>query len=251
MIRDDRLDQNYRTHDVELGADVTRPLLGGGLKLIGLVTRRHRINVDTSFNRVQSQVTGGFVQLLDEHRSETLARLVWSRPDLLGWSVETGLEGGDQPARLQCRPLLGRAGRRAHPDRPAGRPGAASSNIAAKPSSMPGARWRRNLRMDLGLTYETSRLAVRGDTRADRSLRFLKPKAAFDWRPGGGWHAQLSIARTVAQLDFGDFISGAELANNRVNGGNPDLLPQRAWEVLATLEHPLLARRRRQAGARL
>src|SRR6185369_13968701 len=96
------------------------------------------------------------------------------------------------------------------------------------------------LRMDLGLVYETSRLRVRGGAIADRSLSFLKPRAAFDWRPHGGWHAQLSIARTVAQLDFGDFISGAELANSRVNGGNPNLVPQRAWEALGTIEHPIL-----------
>jgi outer membrane receptor protein involved in Fe transport len=94
--------------------------------------------------------------------------------------------------------------------------------------------------MDLGLTYEASRLTVRGDADAERTLRFLKPKAAFDWRPPGGWHAQLSIARTVAQLNFEDFISSAELASDRVNGGNADLVPQRAWELLATLEHPIL-----------
>jgi hypothetical protein len=94
--------------------------------------------------------------------------------------------------------------------------------------------------MDLGLVYEMSRLTVRGDTEAERTLRFLKPRAAFDWRPGNGWHATLSISRTVAQLNFEDFISAADLASDRVNGGNPDLVPQRAWEVLAMVEHPIL-----------
>ena len=94
--------------------------------------------------------------------------------------------------------------------------------------------------MDLGLTFEASRLTVSGDAEAERVLKFLKPKASFDWRPKGGWHAQLSIARTVAQLNFEDFISTAELTNDRVNGGNADLLPQRAWEILATLEQPIL-----------
>jgi hypothetical protein len=71
-------------------------------------------------------------------------------------------------------------------------------------------------------------------------LKFLKPKASLDYRDKSGWHAQLSVARTVAQLNFDDFISSAELTNDRVNGGNADLLPQRAWEVLATLEQPIL-----------
>jgi hypothetical protein len=93
--------------------------------------------------------------------------------------------------------------------------------------------------MDLGLTYEASRLTVRGDVDAGRTLRFMKPRATFDWRKGA-WHAQLSLQRTVAQLNFEDFIAGAELANERVNGGNSDLVPQRAWELLFTADRTVL-----------
>ena len=89
------------------------------------------------------------------------------------------------------------------------------------------------------MDIELSRLTVRGDSTAERSLRFLKPSMTFDWKPGGSWHSQLTVRRTVAQLDFFDFISSAELSNDRVNGGNANLLPQRAWEVRATLDHPL------------
>lgn len=48
------------------------------------------------------------------------------------------------------------------------------------------------------------------------------------------------MRRTVAQLQFEDFISSAELTNDRVNGGNAELLPQRAWEALLTAEQPML-----------
>ena len=48
----------------------------------------------------------------------------------------------------------------------------------------------------------------------------------LDWRPGDGWHAQFSLRRTVAQLDFYDFISSAEFSSDRINGGNANLLPQ-------------------------
>ena len=238
-VRDDRLDQNYRTHDLELGGDVTRPLAGGGIRLIGLVTRRQRHFGDTSFTRVQSQVTGGFVQSLEERRGETLLRLLWTRPNLGGWSVEAGAEGAlntlDSDVNLSA---VGAGGALTRIDLPVDQ--AQVTEYRGEAFVNLGRALSPALRMDLGLVYESSRLAVRGDTRADRALSFLKPRAAFDWRPGGGWHAQLSVARTVAQLDFGDFISGAELANSRVNGGNPDLLPQRAWELLATLEHPIL-----------
>ena len=97
-----------------------------------------------------------------------------------------------------------------------------------------------SLRLDGGINYEVSSLSVRGDAQADRSLRFLKPNVAIDWKPVGDWHARLSIKRTVAQLNFYDFISFAELSNDRVTGGNAELLPQRTWEVRATIDRPIL-----------
>ncbi|NJS15814.1 MAG: TonB-dependent receptor [Sphingopyxis sp.] len=106
-----------------------------------------------------------------------------------------------------------------------------------------------NLRLDLGLTYEQSRLTVSGDADAERTLRFLKPKISADWRPGDNWRIQASLTRTVAQLDFNDFVGAAELANERVDGGNPDLLPQRTWEARLSVERPVLGDGRIQLEA--
>jgi hypothetical protein len=238
-VRNDRLVEDYNNRDIELGGDVTRPLLGGGIKLIGLATRRHRHNIDTSLNRVQSRVIGGFAQDLDNQRDETVLRLVWNRSSLGGWSVEAGAEGVlnqlDSEVNLS---LIDAAGARTRIDLPVDQ--AVVKEYRGEAFVTAGRQLSPAFRMDFGLTYEASRLTVSGDAKAERVLRFLKPKASFDWRPSGGWHAQLSIARTVAQLQFEDFISSAELTNNRVNGGNADLLPQRAWELLATLEHPIL-----------
>jgi len=70
-------------------------------------------------------------------------------------------------------------------------------------------------------------------------LKFLKPNLTLDWKPGGDWHTQLSVRRTVAQLNFYDFISFGDLSAQRVTGSNANLEPQRAWELRATAEHPL------------
>ena len=40
--RDDSLEQHFRRPFVELGGDITRPLAGGAIKLVGLATRRKR-----------------------------------------------------------------------------------------------------------------------------------------------------------------------------------------------------------------
>jgi hypothetical protein len=95
--------------------------------------------------------------------------------------------------------------------------------------------------MDAALNYEMSKLKVRGDALADRSLKFLKPSLTLDWQPGGGWHTQAILRRTVAQLDFYDFVSSAELSVGRVNGGNANLQPQRTWEGRLLVEHPILS----------
>jgi outer membrane receptor protein involved in Fe transport len=96
------------------------------------------------------------------------------------------------------------------------------------------------LRIDGGVAYEFSRLTVTGDAQARRSLAFWKPQLSIDWRPKGGWHARAALRRTVAQLNFYDFISVAQLSDNRVQGGNAQLLPQQSWEARATLEKTLL-----------
>jgi hypothetical protein len=238
-VRDDRLTQDYDSRNYELGGDVTRPLLGGGLKLIGLATRRHRHNVDTSLNRVSGAVIGGAIQDLDNQRDETVARLVWNRSNLGGWSVETGVEGVinklDSDVNIY---RIDAAGGQTRIDLPVDQ--AVVKEYRGEAFVNAGKALSKTLRMDLGLTYEASRLTVSGDAEAERVLRFFKPKASLDYRDKSGWHAQLSVARTVAQLNFEDFISTAELTNDRVNGGNADLVPQRAWEILATLEQPIL-----------
>jgi hypothetical protein len=238
-IRDDRLTQNYDRRNYELGGDVTRPLRGGGIKLIGLATRRQRRDVDTSLNRIQGDVIGGFIQDIDNLRDERVLRLVWNRSDLGGWSVETGVEGVlnklDSDVNFY---RLDAGGGQTRIDLPVDQ--AVVKEYRGEAFVNAGRALSKTLRLDLGLTYETSRLTVSGDAEAERSLRFFKPKASLDYRDESGWHAQLSIARTVAQLNFDDFISTAELTNDRVNGGNADLVPQRAWEILATLEQPIL-----------
>jgi hypothetical protein len=238
-VRDDRLSEDYNRRDFEIGGDVTRPFLGGGLKLIGLATRRHRHNVDSAFNRIKSQVIGGSIQDLSDNRQETVGRIVWNKGNLAGWSVETGAEGVLNKLDTDNNVfLIDSAGTRTRFDLPVDQ--AVVKEYRGEAFVNAGRPLSPTLRMDLGLTWEASRLTVSGDAKAERVLKFLKPKASFDWRPKGGWHAQLSIARTVAQLQFEDFISTAELTNDRVNGGNADLVPQRAWEILGTLEHPIL-----------
>jgi len=235
IVRDDQLTQRYDRDEYELGGDITRPLAKGAIKLIGLATRRDRRLGDVSL----LGALGGFTQDVADRRDEAVTRLVWNRPDLLGWTFEMGAEAV-RNSLISDVDLFGidPAGTPAQIDLPVDQ--ATVTEYRGETFVNAGRALTPRLRLDIGLTVETSRLTVTGDAQAERALTFPKPKATLDWRIDETWRAQLSLQRTVAQLQFEDFISLAELANERINGGNAELLPQRAWEVLATVQRPIL-----------
>lgn len=240
--REDALISRSDLTEYELGGDVTRPLAGGGIKLIGLATRRRRDNDDLSLvDLFASNGPGptGFSQTLNDRESETLARLVWNRSGWNGWNVEAGAEGVINELRSRVNLFdLAAGGARTRIDLPVD--DATVREMRGEAFVNVGRALSPTLRVDGGLTVEASRLTVSGDVDAKRTLSFLKPKLVLDWRFAPGWRAQLSAQRTVNQLQFTDFISVAELGNDRVNGGNAQLVPQRSWELLGTLEHPIL-----------
>ncbi|WP_205481757.1 outer membrane beta-barrel protein [Sphingomonas arenae] len=239
--RDDRLTQDYDTRVIEFGGDVTRPLAGGALKFVGLLNRRKRDAIETYFFRSDGgeDLLGGFRQSDFSKRGETIGRLSWSRPKVLGFSFEAGGELAYNTLDSDVRLFeFDEDGSEVRIDLPIDQ--ATVKELRGELFVNAGRQISKTFRVDLGLNYEVSRLKVRGDATADRSLRFLKPSLTLDWKPSGGWHGQVSIRRTVAQLDFYDFISLAELSSDRVNGGNANLQPQRAWEVRGVVEHPLL-----------
>ena len=108
------------------------------------------------------------------------------------------------------------------------------------------------LRIDGGVNYEFSNLKVRGDATADRTLKFLKPNFTSTGSRAAAGTPRLSIRRTVAQLDFYDFMSAANLSTNQVSGGNENLQPQRSLGIPADRRPSVVRRRLVQArsGAR-
>jgi hypothetical protein len=239
--RDDDLLQDFDNPVFELGGDVTKPFAGGAIKLVGLATRRKRDYLERYRFRSGGgeTVLGGFEQLQDARRNETILRLNWTRSNLAGLSFEAGTEGAlntldHQVELFEILP----GGELERIDLPLD-----DATVRERRGELyvrAGKQLSPAIRIDGGINYEFSTLKVRGDTEADRSLKFLKPNITLDWKAGGGWRGQVSVRRTVAQLDFYDFISSAELSADRVNAGNADLVPQRSWEFRATFEKPIL-----------
>ena len=239
--RDDFLIEDYKTPVIELGGDISRPVGAGAVKVVGLTTRRKRDNFDANYNRGLggSPVFGGFEQNEKSTLQETIGRVSYSQPKLFGFSFEGGVEVAYNKLDDNLQLFeLGKSGTKKQVDLPIDN--ATVSELRGEGYLNAGRALSSTVRLDLGLRYEASTLKVRGDATADRTLKFLKPSITLDWRPGGGWHTQASLRRTVAQLNFYDFISSADLAAERVNGGNADLQPQRAWEARLLAEKPIL-----------
>ena len=240
--RDDDLVQDFKNPNNEIGGDITRPLAGGAIKLVGLANRRQRDWLERYRFRTEGgdQVLGGFEQLQDAQRNESILRLTWSRSNLAGFSVETGTEFALNTLdhQVQLFEFLA-GGTPVQIDLPVDE--ADVKEKRAEPFINIGRQLSSSIRLDGGLTYEYSKIRVRGDVNLDRApLKFWKPSLTLDWKGGNGWHGQLSAKRVVAQLDFYDFISSAELSADRINAGNPDLVPQQTWEFRGMVEHPLL-----------
>ena len=242
-VHDDRLVEDYPTKTFELGGDVTRPLLGGAIKFVGLATRQNRRTLDEydSGNLGHTEVLGGSQQLSKSQRNETLGRLTWTKSNVLGFQFEAGGEAAWNTLQYHLDLFdFDQNGDKTRIDLPIDN---------ALVTELRGEVWinasrslSKTVRIDLGLNYEMSHLKVSGDATADRKLQFPKPSITLDWQPGGGWHSQLILRRTVAQLDFYDFISVADLASNQINGGNANLQPQRSWEGRFSIEHPLFGK---------
>jgi hypothetical protein len=92
---------------------------------------------------------------------------------------------------------------------------------------------------DSRLAAESSRLDFTGDTNQSVSLTYVKPRVQVT-RKLGAHQLQARVFRDVGQLDFTDFVSAAEVSDDVINGGNPDLKPQTAWaaEIDADLRFP-------------
>jgi hypothetical protein len=242
--RDDSLIQDNDEPIFEIGGDITRPLAGGAIKLVGLATREEKDNFAANLRRSGllrdgAQVVGGFEQTQRASIGETIGRLSWSHQDLAGFSFEAGGEAVLNTLESDVELFaISANGGRTRIDLPID--SATVRETRGEAFVNAGRSFGSALRIDGGLNFEYSRLKVRGGAVADRTLRFVKPSLTIDWRPGGGWHTQFSVKRTVAQLDFDEFISAAELANDRVNAGNENLAPQRAWEFRATVDRPIL-----------
>ncbi|HYD28174.1 TonB-dependent receptor plug domain-containing protein [Brevundimonas sp.] len=91
------------------------------------------------------------------------------------------------------------------------------------------ATWRPNpkLTLEAGLRVEVSEISQSGDSDLSKSFVYPKPRVQLTWTPWAGHQFRFRAERQVGQLNFGDFVASADIDIGQVEGGNPDLEPDK------------------------
>lgn len=233
---DNDWDNRRRTHGFkyDVGGDISVPLGGGRLKLIGLRRYEHApatYDQRTDFDSGAPSVGTRYGQ--DSKVGETIGRLEYrwkgGRND---WTLS--IERADNRlAQISTLASLQPDGSYADIPFPQG-----SGTVVEKRYEAIAALSRPlSSKLDLQLAggAEYSELADLGSTEPAR--RFFRPKgsAALAWRPTAGWDASLKFERKVGQINFYDFLANQDITNDRENDANPNLVPPQSWELTGEL----------------
>lgn len=100
------------------------------------------------------------------------------------------------------------------------------------------ATWRPSptLTVEGGMRVEVSEISQSGDSDLTKSFVYPKPRIQATWTPWTGHQFRFRAEREVGQLDFGDFIASADIDIGQVEGGNPDLEPEKSTVIEAIYE---------------
>jgi len=168
---------------------------------------------------------------LDRKTYETVGRVQFNIAPAAGMRLEAGAEGAYN--RLDSQTALSVNGR------PLALPAGDVLVEELRGEAILRGTWQVSSRLTLeaGARHEVSRVTSAGDVVLEKSLSYLKPRAAVTWTPNAETQVRLRLEREVGQLNFDDFVASPNVASTGVVvAGNPDLTPQQAWVYEATVE---------------
>jgi len=225
-IESEFLQNNTNEHQrsFEIGANYDRALGPWDLSLVGLVNRRHYVykEADADVNFLNPPAGFDLNIRQQRHSGETIFRGSLARD----FGAQHRLEFGVENAFNTLDAKFAIAGQAPPPD--------ANVNVEEhRAEAFISYTWRPNTHWSLEsrVAEEVSRLEFTGDTNQSVDLRFLKPSIQLSRSFDNGNQLRLRAYRDVGQLDFDDFVSRVSTADNLINGGNPDLVPETAYRL--------------------
>jgi hypothetical protein len=227
-IDSERAPYDESTRSAELGINWQRPVGDWDMELVGLATRSKYASAVTSTHLdVAGAQDSATTQHVDQDSGESIVRGTFRRNfgtarletggeiaiNTLDGSSDLNVDVGEGPTPVNVP----------------------NANLSVQENRAEGfvsyaTPLDENWSFDARLAAETSRLQFSGDTQQSVSLTYIKPRVQFT-RRFGPHQLQFRVYRDVGQLDFTDFVTTSQLADNVVKGGNPDLRPQTAGSI--------------------
>jgi hypothetical protein len=209
----------------EFGLNFDRDFGAWSLALIGLANHgAYESEEDGAFLDGLGAPDAAYVQDVEHDTTENIARATLAGPLAPAHRIEFGGEVAfnslEQRLNFESTPI------------PAGPiPNANVLVEEERAEVFASHNWRpaQNWSLETRAAWETSTLTFTGDTNQTVDLSFWKPSIQLSHAFGGNDQVRLRLYRDVGQLDFGDFVSAAAVADSLLAGGNPDLVPQTAW----------------------
>jgi hypothetical protein len=214
------------TRSGEAGVTYQRPVAEWDMTLTALATRkRYESDVVSTHFEGEDVQDSQFTQAVRQRSGETIGRATFARELRVG-----RLEAGAEVAVNTLDGEMDLTADEGNGPVPVPVPNSNLSVEENRGEAFVSHVWQINplWSLDSRLAAEASRLSFTGDTEQSVSLTYVKPRVQLT-RKFGRHQLQMRAFRDVGQLDFTDFVSTARLADDVINGGNPDLRPQTAW----------------------
>ena len=235
----DTFERDYRNREAaEFGVDHEVPFASGRFTTVALFN----IETEDKDREVRNLAVPGSPLLTLEERAdlktESILRGTYDRPLAPGQGLKLGIEAAFnvQDTVLDLFTVVRGIPTRVPIFNNDTRIEESRGELFAAHRWEPSAKWQ----VESGLTLELSDLEQTGrDVNSSRSLQYLKPTLEVFYKPSAADKLWGTIRRDVSQLDFLEFIATLRTEDQVLDQGNPDLLPERSWDLETGWEHKL------------
>lgn len=223
----------------EVGSEFTAPLWGGGLTALFLVNQNKSPSLDFR-DRIRGETVSQVSRTqIFAFQKEYIGRIQYNFGVADGLTLNVGSEASHNRLRQDLVSELDLNGDGQLENVPI-----PTSNALVMEDRIEGfteARWAPSplLSVSASLNLEWSDLATNSIFNPGRSLQFLKPRLDMRHEVGSSGQLRLLIEKEVSQLDFENFVPSYNVLDDRIEAGNPGLLPEQIWRFETGYEHRL------------
>jgi outer membrane receptor for ferrienterochelin and colicins len=223
----------------EVSSEMTAPLWGGGLTALFLINDDRNPSLDYRERTRGNSVSQVSRTRIFAHHMEYIGRIQYNFSVSDELSINAGAEASHNRLRQDLVSELDLNG-----DGQLENIVVPTSNAIVMEDRIEGfseARWAPSslLSVSASLNLEWSDLTTNSVFNPGRSLQFLKPRLDIRHEIGASGQLRVMIEKQVSQLDFNNFVPSYEPLDDRIDAGNPGLLPEQIWRFETVYEHRL------------